>query len=137
MGLKVLQCVLVGDTRIVGVNLCLAYLGTFLKTVEYGNAERNAKSVGVIPMIALAGMEPVLKLVGISSKGKVAGKGDSGQIGILGQFHLLLGKFLLRTHELQFIQVDIKSRLDRHIDVVHLLHIYNNILVGRIVHGIL
>ena len=101
--LQVFQRVLVCNARIVGINLGLANLGSLLKPVEDRYSKGNTETIGVIPMIALSRMEPVLKLICLCRESEVASEGNSRQIGILGQFHLLFSEFLLGAHELQFI----------------------------------
>ena len=87
-------------------------------------------------MVRLARVEPVLKLVGISSVSPVGAQGERGQITVLGHLLLQLSHVELLLQQLQFVEVGVQSR---QLGVVHLIYnlfLHNYILLRRIVHHV-
>ena len=76
LGLHALQGVFIRQLGVVNVYLCLSYLRTLLETIKHGDAQRDAYAVRLIPVVRLARVEPVFKVVGKGRIGSVACEGQ-------------------------------------------------------------
>ena len=77
------------------VNGCLTHLVAFVQSVENGNAQGESHSIGAIPMVGRAGMEPMVSFVRIGREHPATRQAQGGDVTVADYCFLLLCELFL------------------------------------------
>lgn len=72
--------ILLGELDVLYVNGCLAHLVAFVQSVENGNTQGESHSIGAIPMVGRAGMEPMVSFVRIGREHPASRQAQGGDV---------------------------------------------------------
>ena len=93
--LKIFSGILLSEFDVLYVNGCLTHLVAFVQSVENGNAQGESHSIGAIPMVGRAGMEPMVSFVRIGREHPASRQAQGGDVTVADYCFLLLCELFL------------------------------------------